>query len=75
MALDDSPSHSNGRDFWVLGRNLPELERRIATLARRAQRLGTGPIAVRDTGERLPMSNEKCRWVITEICRSAWRSG
>jgi hypothetical protein len=36
----------------VLERNLPELARRIATLARRAQRLGTGPIAVRATGER-----------------------
>ena len=40
------------RCFWVLERNLPELERRIATLARRAQRLGTGPLAVHVTGER-----------------------
>jgi hypothetical protein len=52
VALDDSPGHSDRRDFWVLERNLPELARRIAALARRAQRLGTGPIAVRATGER-----------------------
>jgi len=52
VGLDDSPGHSDGRCFWVLERNLPELERRIAILARRAQRLGTGPIAVRHTGER-----------------------
>jgi hypothetical protein len=52
VALDDSPGHSDERSFWVPERNLPELDRRIATLARRAQRLGTGPIAVRVTGER-----------------------
>jgi len=52
VALDDSPGHSDGRCFWVLERNLLELARRIAALARRAQRLGTGPIAVRATGER-----------------------
>jgi hypothetical protein len=48
VALDDSPGHC----FWVLERNLPEPERRIATLARRAERLGMGPIALRATGER-----------------------
>jgi hypothetical protein len=52
VALDDSPGHSEQRAFWVLERNVPELRRRIATLARHAQRLGTGPIAVHDTSER-----------------------
>jgi hypothetical protein len=36
----------------VLERNLPELARRIAQLARRAERLGTGPLTLRDTGRR-----------------------
>jgi hypothetical protein len=52
VALDDLPGHSDERRFWVLERNLPELDRRIATLARRGERLGTGPIALCDTGER-----------------------
>src|SRR4051794_10715385 len=42
----------DGSLFWVLERNLPELVRRIARLARRAQRLGTGPLTLRDTGRR-----------------------
>ena len=43
---------SSGRVFWVLERSLPELERRVASVARRAQRLGSGMLALRDTGER-----------------------
>jgi hypothetical protein len=41
-----------GATFWVLERNLPELQRRFGALDRRAQRLGTGPLALHDTGER-----------------------
>jgi hypothetical protein len=35
----------------VLGRNLPELHARIGALAHRAERLGTSPLALRDTGQ------------------------
>jgi hypothetical protein len=42
----------DGSLFWVLERNLPELVRRIERLARRAQRLGTGRLTLRDTGRR-----------------------
>ena len=35
----------------MLRRNLPELQARIAALARRAERLGTSPLALRDTGQ------------------------
>ena len=60
--LDDSRSHSQLRvaagaeqvsgvtTFRVLRRNLPELNVRIARLARRAERLGTAPLALRDIG-------------------------
>jgi hypothetical protein len=37
--------------FRVLRRNLPELQARIGALARRAERLGTSPLALRDTGQ------------------------
>lgn len=61
--LDDSRGHSQlrvaasaqpvsaGLMFRVLRRNLPELNERIGRLARRAERLGTAPLALRDSGE------------------------
>ena len=61
--LDDSGSHppprvaagaqqvSAGATFRVLRRNLPELNVRIGRLARRAERLGTAPLALREVGE------------------------
>src|SRR5512132_2239865 len=61
--VDDSGSHSQlqvaagaqqvsaGATFRVLRRNLPELNVRIGRLARRAERLGTAPLALRDRGE------------------------
>ena len=36
--------------FRVLRHNLPELHQRIGTLARRADRLGISPLALRETG-------------------------
>jgi hypothetical protein len=42
---------SGGTTFRVLRRNLPELQKRIGRLARRAQRLGTAPLALRECGE------------------------
>src|SRR4051794_22115562 len=61
--LDDSSSHSRprgaaraqlvsgGTTFRVLRRNLPELQMRIGRLARRAERLGTAPLVLRECGE------------------------
>ena len=61
--LDDSSSHSHlrvaagaqqvsaGATFRVLRRNLPELNERIGRLARRAERLGSAPLALREIGE------------------------
>ena len=64
--LDDSGSHVRSREdetwpransgppeatFRVLRRNLPELHGRIGALARRAERLGTSPLALRDAGQ------------------------
>src|SRR5215212_9952317 len=61
--LDDSSSHSQprgaaraqpgsgGTTFRVLRRNLPELQKRIGRLARRAERLGTAPLALRECGD------------------------
>jgi molybdopterin-binding protein len=40
-----------GATFRVLRRNLPELNERIERLARRAERLGTAPLALREIGE------------------------
>ena len=37
--------------FRVLRRNLPELQARIGSLARRAERLGTSPLVLRETGQ------------------------
>src|SRR3954471_13921253 len=60
--LDDSSSHSqprgaaraqpvSGESVRVLSRNLPELQKRIGRLARRAERLGTAPLALRECGD------------------------
>jgi len=59
--LDDSSSHSQlggaasaqqvSATFRVLRRSLPELNKRIGRLARRAERLGTAPLALRESGE------------------------
>ena len=38
--------------FRVLERNLPAVRAEIARLARRAERLGTAPLTLRETGER-----------------------
>src|SRR4051794_40320087 len=60
--LDDSSSPSqprgaaraqpvSGESVRVLSRNLPELQKRIGRLARRAERLGTAPLALRECGD------------------------
>jgi hypothetical protein len=55
----DQQSDSTARDaaghravFRVLERNLPAVRAEIARLARRAERLGTAPLALRETGRR-----------------------
>src|SRR4051794_34790066 len=61
--LDDSSSHSRprgaaraqlvsgGTRFRVPRHNVPELQMRIGRLARRAERLGTAPLALRECGD------------------------
>src|SRR4051794_35570749 len=72
--LDDSSSHSRprgaaraqlvsgGTTFRVLRRNLPELQMRIGRLARRAERLGTVPLALRECGD----AGGECTLVVLE---------
>src|SRR4051794_1192628 len=59
---DETPAREPGATLWVLEPNLAELQRRIGGLDRRAQRLGTGPLALRDTGER---DGDRARVVLT----------
>src|SRR3954454_4350753 len=61
-ADDETSGRGPGATFWVLEPNLPELQRRIGALDRRAQRLGTGPLALHDTGER---DGDRARVILT----------
>jgi hypothetical protein len=47
-----SPDAPTGAMFRILATNLPALHERIGRLARRAERLGTSPLVLRDTGRR-----------------------
>src|SRR4051794_16533103 len=72
--LDDSSSHSRprgaaraqlvsgGTRFRVPRHNVPELQMRIGRLARRAQRLGTAPLALRECGD----AGGECTLVVLE---------
>jgi hypothetical protein len=55
LHLDQQPARDAARQhpvFRVMERNLPAVRAEIGRLARRAERLGTAPLALRETGRR-----------------------
>jgi hypothetical protein len=60
----------SGREFWVLERNVAELTRRVASVAARAERLGTPPLALRVS----KAGPDTLRWAAVEAAQHAWRA-